>query len=150
MRDEYSGTSCPSASAFMLQLLVWAALAGLQDRRLLVTIHESGMLRLWDLPSRRWVPSCMHACQCPMHAPPMPFQCLAATHLQARREQLQPLLCCGFQLCVSNPLLLRPPAPNRLVHAADLLTTPLQGRLVPKLARLTGVRSCARTVVSYV
>ncbi len=31
---------------------------------------------------------------------------------------------------------------RRLVHTADLLTTPLQGRLVPKLARLTGACTC--------
>ena len=38
-----------------------------QDRRLLVTIHESGMLRLWDLPTRRYecgcccLPACLPA-----------------------------------------------------------------------------------------
>ncbi|PRW20989.1 kinase [Chlorella sorokiniana] len=60
------------------------------DRRLLVSIHESGMLRLWDLPSRR------------------------------------------------------------LVHAADLLTTPEQGRLVPKLARLTAEPLDASTSILVV
>lgn len=25
-----------------------------QDCRLLASIHENGMLRLWDLPTRRW------------------------------------------------------------------------------------------------
>lgn len=74
MRDAYSSALGPPSPAAMLQSLMRAvgcpAPVGSQDRRLLVTIHESGMLRLWDLPTRRWGPL---ACQCPMHAQPTPF-----------------------------------------------------------------------------
>lgn len=43
------GAACPS------RCLLFRSFHRLpQDQRLLVSIHESGTMRLWDLPSRRW------------------------------------------------------------------------------------------------